>query len=142
MSKVEIERARAKKEADQLAAIAAKVAAAKKAAEEQLEKDTQEAEVEAKAMVVADQVMDIVVPAGRMTRQSLAKETTEVPSDEAKEAAQKVAQEKHKEVLIFLFSTFFHLFVFYSSPRLPALTVLVRVGSDQARCDPLQPRGC
>ena len=143
MSKVEIERARAKKEADQLAAIAVKVAAAKKAAEEQLEKDKQEAEVEAKALSLADQVMDIVVlPAGRMTRQSLAKETTEVPSDEAKEAAQKVAQEKHKEVLIFLFSTFFHLFVFYSSPRLPALTVLVRVGSDQARCDPLQPRGC
>ena len=84
--------------------------------------------------------MDMIVPtAGRVTRAS-AKETT-APSDEAKKA-QEAAQKKHKEVLIFLFSTFFHLFVFYSSPRLPALTVLVRVGSDQESCGPLHIRGC
>ena len=52
MSKVETERARAKKEADTAAEIAKMVAAAKKAAEEKLAKDKQEAEDKAKAMAL------------------------------------------------------------------------------------------
>jgi hypothetical protein len=90
MSKVEIERARAKKEADKLAEIAAKVAAAKKAAEEEFEKAKQEADAKAKAMVVADKVMDIVVPpAGRATRRSSAKKPRRSPATKLRKQLRK-----------------------------------------------------